>query len=114
MGILRCKTPAMVRKEISVHFLAYNLIRTVMAQAAFRKDISPRSISFKGTVQLLNALRDTIRTVNSERLPSVFETLINSVAGNRVGKRPGRSEPRAVKRRPKSHPLLNVPRSQTF
>ncbi|MBF0352146.1 MAG: transposase [SAR324 cluster bacterium] len=37
MGILRCKTPEMVRKEVWVHLLAYNLIRTVMAQAAYQR-----------------------------------------------------------------------------
>ncbi len=112
MGILRCKTPEMVRKEISVHFLAYNLIHMAMAQAAFQKTISPRSVSFKGTVQQLNAFQTTIRMADNARLLSVFEILINAVAGHRVGNRPGRSEPRAVKRRPKSHPLLTVPRSQ--
>ena len=112
MGVLRCKTPAMVRKEITVHFIAYNLVRGVMAQAAFRADISPRSISFKGTIQTLNGFRSKIELVSEEMLPSLFEALINAVAGHRVGHRPGRSEPRAVKRRPKSHPLLTVPRPQ--
>lgn len=83
-----------------------------MAQAAFRAGISPRSISFKGTIQTLNEFRSKIGLVNEEMLPSVFEALINAVAGHRVGHRPGRSEPRAVKRRPKSHPLLTVPRPQ--
>ncbi len=112
MGVLRCKTPAMIRKEITVHLIAYNLIRTVMAQAAVRAGISPRSMSFKGTIQTLNAFRDKIGLVNDEMLPSVFEALINAVASHRVGCRPGRSEPRAVKRRPKPYPLLTKPRSQ--
>jgi hypothetical protein len=43
---LRCKTPKLVRKEIWTHVLAYNLIRTVMAQAAVIHDLVPRSISF--------------------------------------------------------------------
>lgn len=112
MGVLRCKTPEMVRKEISVHFIAYNLIRMVMAQAAFQKNIPPRCISFKGTVQLLNAFRDTIRLAANEQLAQIYKSLIDAVAGHRVGNRPGRSEPRAVKRRPKSLPLLTVPRTQ--
>src|SRR5262249_16731103 len=53
MDILRCKTPELVRKEIWTHILAYNLIRTVMAQAASKHDIDPRSISFKGAMQTL-------------------------------------------------------------
>src|SRR5262245_23439988 len=51
MDVLRCKTPELVRKEVWAHVLAYNLVRAVMAQAATRHDIEPRSISFKGAVQ---------------------------------------------------------------
>jgi IS4 transposase len=48
MGELRCKTPELVRKEVWTHILAYNLIRTVMAQAAARHGVAPRVISFTG------------------------------------------------------------------
>ncbi|HAC91494.1 MAG TPA: hypothetical protein DCF63_12825 [Planctomycetaceae bacterium] len=50
MEILRCKTPELVRKEIWTHILTYNLIRTILAQAASKHDIEPRTISFKGAV----------------------------------------------------------------
>ena len=111
MDVLRCKTPAMVRKEISVHLLAYNLIRGVMTQAAIRKGISPRMISFKGTLQTLNAFQPKIPFMDNKLL-TFFEALLNAVAGHRVGNRPGRSEPRAVKRRPKPYPRLKTPRKE--
>ena len=57
MGELRCKTPELVRKEVWAHVLAYNLIRTVMAQAAAKHDLPPRSISFTGAMQALTAFR---------------------------------------------------------
>ncbi len=60
MRVLRCKTPALVRKELWTHVLAYNLIRTVMAQAASRHGLEPRSISFKGALQTLEAFRPVI------------------------------------------------------
>jgi hypothetical protein len=60
MHDLRCKTPDLVRKEIWTHVLAYNLIRTVMAQAAATHDLVPRSISFKGTMQTLEAFQPVI------------------------------------------------------
>ena len=47
MDVLRCKAPALVRKEIWTHILAYNLIRTIMSQAATKHDVLPRTISFK-------------------------------------------------------------------
>jgi hypothetical protein len=55
MDFLRCKTPEMVRKEIGINFLAYNLIRTVIAQSACKAGVSPRQISFKGTIQILDS-----------------------------------------------------------
>ena len=60
MEHLRCQTPELVRKEIWTHILAYNLIRTVMAQAASRHGIQPRIISFKGTLQTLEAFQPLI------------------------------------------------------
>jgi len=109
MDILRCQTPQMVRKEIGVHLLAYNLIRTVMAQAACLYKLSPREISFKGTIQSLNAFRDKILLL-AERTIELYEALLQGIASHRIGNRPGRSEPRAVKRRPKSFPRLTEPR----
>ncbi|RWX46671.1 transposase, IS4 family [Candidatus Electrothrix aarhusensis] len=112
MDVLRCKTPEMIRKEIGVHLLAYNLIRTVIAQSASLFGILPREISFKGTVQTLEAFRDKIFLMAKKKLPGLYRVLLKAVAEYRVGNRPGRSEPRAVKRRPKAYPRLTVPRRQ--
>jgi hypothetical protein len=60
MDVLRCMSPDMVRKEIWAHLLAYNLIRTVMAQAAHENDLQPRDISFKGAQQTLAAFADRL------------------------------------------------------
>ncbi|MCA9068039.1 MAG: IS4 family transposase, partial [Planctomycetaceae bacterium] len=60
MDVLRCKTPELVRKEVWTHILAYNLIRTIMAQSANRRGIQPREISFKGTIQILKAFQPLI------------------------------------------------------
>lgn len=112
MDVLRCQSPAMVRKEIWVHLLAYNLIRKVMAQAAQEHRLSPRQISFKGTLQTLNAFCDCLRACAPEALASVCRRLLAAVAQHRVGNRPGRLEPRAKKRRAKPYPLLTKPRAK--
>jgi IS4 transposase len=112
MDILRCKTPDMVCKEIWVHLLAYNLIRTVMAQAAHHYNLPPRTLSFKGALQQLNAFKDTILRADEESLPSLYEHILKAIVSHRVGNRPGRSEPRAVKRRRKPYPLLTKPRKE--
>jgi Transposase DDE domain. len=105
MEILSCKSPEMAEKEIWVYFLAYNLIRLVMAQSAKLADLLPRQISFKHTLQIWLAYRQ----VNVEYEESLSELCV-LIAENTVGNRPGRIEPRAVKMRPKPYPLLMKPR----
>jgi hypothetical protein len=106
MDELGCKTPAMAEKEVWVHLLAYNLIRVMMAQAAVLTDTTPRQLSFKHTLQLVIAWRQRQPDGNGDA-----SELFVLIAQQRVGRRPGRVEPRAVKRRPKPFPLLCKPRS---
>jgi hypothetical protein len=108
MGRLSCRSPGMVRKEIWVYLLAYNLIRLLMAQAAQHCDCLPRQISFKHTVQLCVAWRQQSKAANQE---SELNHLFTLIADKQVGNRPGRREPRALKRRPKPYPLLMKPRA---
>jgi hypothetical protein len=105
MEVLRCMTPPMVEKELWVYLLAYNVIRLLMAQAAQHAGVHPRELSFKHTVQMW-----TEWTANALRAePVEFFRLIAQLT---VGNRPGRIEPRARKRRPKSYPWLKVPRAE--
>jgi hypothetical protein len=112
MEILRCKTPAMVRKEIWAHLLAYNLVRKVMAQAAQEHNLTPRQISFAGAMQTLNEFRTTLLHAAAAELPEMTSRILTAIARHRVGNRPGRCEPRKVKRRPKGYSRLLVPRAQ--
>ena len=109
MDVLRCKSPAMVRKEIWMHLLAYNLIRKLMAQAAAEAGISPRDLSFKGTLQTLVAFAAAGWSC-PERRNALHAAILRAVAAHRVNDRPDRVEPRAVKRRPKKQVYLNEPR----
>jgi hypothetical protein len=111
MDQLRCKTPEMVRKELWAHLLAYNLIRTVMAQAAVAHDKSPREISFKGTLQTMHAFIERLMDSTGETADRLYETLLSAIAAHVVGDRPNRIEPRARKRRGKGHPFLSKPRA---
>jgi hypothetical protein len=107
VDVLRCLTPQMVEKELWVHLLAYNLIRLLMAQAALEAGVYPRQLSFKHTVQLW-----TEWTAHRVDLTAAPATLFRLIAQPTVGHRPGRIEPRARKRRPKSYPWLKVPRDE--
>jgi hypothetical protein len=113
MDVLRCKSPELVRKELWTHILAYNLIRTIMAQAATKHGIEPRSISFKGAVQTLEAFQPVI-ALNGERDAAFRKTLylhlLDAIAVHRVANRPDRIEPRQLKRRPKPYDRLMKPR----
>jgi hypothetical protein len=110
MDILRCKTPEMVRKEIWVYLLAYNLLRTVMAVAANQSNVEPRAISFKGAKQALTAFAPKLEAAWPEQRAALVDAMLEVVAYHRVRNRPGRWEPRAQKRRPKPGKRLNQPR----
>ena len=115
MDDLRCKTPELVRKEVWTHVLAYNLIRTIMAQAATQHDIQPRTISFKGAIQTLEAFQPVIELRggrDSEFREHLYDHLLACIASHRVGNRPGRFEPRKRKRRFKLYDFLNKPRHE--
>lgn len=109
MDILSCKSPDMIEKEIWVSFLAYNLIRLLMAQAAFVSGITPRQISFKHTLQLWLTWSSYAGLSNSGADVNILFELIGQ---RQVNQRPGRIEPRAVKRRPKAYPKLMKQRAQ--
>lgn len=104
---LVCKTPAMNEKQWCVGLLAYNLVRWLMLRSTKLADVLPRQLSFKHSLQLWLAW-------SQRGLPpdeTQIECLLILIAPRRVGQRPGRVEPRAVKRRPKPLPLLTQPRA---
>jgi hypothetical protein len=111
MEILRTKSPAMVRKEIAVHLLAYNLIRGIMAEAAMVEKVKPRRLSFKGALHTVRAFEEC-HLYDPVRIQADLPKLIELIGKKRVGDRPDRYEPRAVKRRPKPYPRLKMPRSE--
>lgn len=115
MDILRCKTPELVRKEIWTHILAYNLIRTIIAQAASKHHIEPRTISYKGAVQTLEAFQPLIATQgdrDTTHRRNLYQKLLDAVATHRVANRPDRFEPRQRKRRQKKYDRMMKPRNE--
>jgi hypothetical protein len=112
MDVLRCETPEMVVKEIWVHALAYNLVRGVMAAAAEAHEKEPRQISFAGALQTMTAFRELLAMAPPRARGPLVEVMLRAIATHEVGHRPGRVEPRAIKRRPKPHDLLKEPRDQ--
>ena len=106
MNILSCKTPDMAIKEIWAHLLAYNLVRLLIAESALLADCIPRQISFKHCLQLW--LHWSSKQSGYD--PKQMNILFKIMSQQRVGNRPGRIEPRAVKSRPKAYSMLTKPR----
>jgi len=110
MDVLRCKSPEMVRKEVWAHMLAYNLIRTVMAQAADAHGCTPRDLSFKGTLQMMSAFAERLYDAGPAHAAELHDWLLLAIGAQIVGDRPNRYEPRKRKRRPKPYGLLTQAR----
>jgi hypothetical protein len=111
MEMLRTKTPEMVRKEVGMNLLAYNLIRGVMAEAARGRDIQPRELSFNGARQTVRAFEET-HLYQPKEIAADFPLLLDLISQKRVGDRLDRHEPRAIKRRGKPYHLLTIPRAE--
>jgi DDE family transposase len=113
MDHLRCRTPTMLAKELWAHFLGYNLVRKVSAQAARTQGIAPRAVSFTATKQAVAAWwsQATLAPTAAERLRQ-GQQLLQTLGTEPVGDRPDRYEPRAVKRRPKEYDRLMKPRAE--
>jgi hypothetical protein len=112
MEILRGQTPEMLRREIWGHLLAYNLVRQQMAQAALAAGLLPRHLSLASALALANEFRPLLLLAGTAVGGVAVRVLLGAMARFEVGDRPGRREPRKLKRRPKDCKLLNEPRPQ--
>ena len=114
MDILRCQSPEMINKEIHMHKIAYNLVRALMDDIAQSHEVDVDRLSFKGT---MDALRQWMPVLEEPSLkPRIAAAdraaLYEKIAADQLPERPWRSEPRAVKRRPKNYRLMTQPRRQ--
>ncbi|MBV8382054.1 MAG: IS4 family transposase [Planctomycetaceae bacterium] len=109
MEQLRTQSPAMVRKEVAIHLLAYNLIRGIMAEAARVVEVKPRRLSFTGALHTVRSFEES-HLYDPTRIAADLPRLLELIGQKRVGNRPDRYEPRAVKRRSKPYPRLKIPR----
>jgi len=115
MDILSCRTPAMALKELEMHLIAYNLTRAIMQEAALTCHVPLARLSFKGTLDTMRQFSHAIA-----RLPiryrrkrrALYAQMLSTIANDLVPLRPGRREPRCLKRRPKAFPFMTKPRRQ--
>ena len=114
MDVLRCQSPDMVRKELIMHFIAYNCVRRLMYEAAKAADIAIRIVSFKGSLQALRNWEPHLNQVKVSKAECfrLIGDLYEAMTNRPIRQRPGRSEPRCTKRRPKTFQLLTAPRHE--
>jgi len=108
----RCKSPAMVERELWVTLLAYNLIRKVIATAAAVHEKQPRQIGFTLACQTILSSWMLLATGACRDTPALTESALSRIAANEVANRPGRIEPRVLKRRRHRYPLMIRPREE--
>ena len=114
MDVLRCQTPEMIRKEILMNFIAYNCIRQLMSGAAKEADLAVRDVSFKGSIQALRNWEPHLNQAKVSRADRLrlMSDLYEAITDTPIRQRPGRSEPRCRKRRPKNYELMTAPRQK--
>jgi hypothetical protein len=107
---INANTPAMIEKIIWAHALAYNILRWHMLNACSLFEVEPEQVSVKTAARILTANASLILAATSDDRPRLFALLYKQMVQAVVGRRPGREEPRAIKRRPKPRKLLKEPR----
>jgi len=113
MDMLKGKTPAIIEKEIFMYFIAYNLIRLLMSEAAEKNGVDLGKISFKSTITAIRVWGPILgRTLENEQYERLFDEFLKMIAYPRCRNRKNRSEPRARKRRPKNYQLLTGDRHE--
>lgn len=116
MEMLRTKTPEMIEKELLMHQIVYNLMRLIMLKAAIDHGVNHRRLSFRGVQQVVLAFVDNFRDMAKRpilRMRQHAKMWLHLVEKT-VTERPGRNEPRRVKRRPKCTRWLQKPRHEYF
>lgn len=111
LEMLRGRSSQMLQKEIYVHLIAHNLIRCVMAQAATKHAVPLGRISFKGTLDAVRQFTQAMSQARAKKQRSqLWNRLLQTLARDLVPDRPGRREPRAVKRIKRRYPRLSCAR----
>jgi len=113
MEHLAVKSPAMIERALAMHLLAYQLIRGLMQEAALSWDVPLERISFQGTVDGARHFGEALLRARTQRQrTALYAELLRILAADEVPDRPGRHEPRAVKRRLKAYARLNCERKK--
>lgn len=109
---VRGQSPRMVKLEIEILLLAYNLMRYVMSRGGkgsqgIRFGIASTSAAVKSFLSVIQSVYRSGRSC-----ARAFSRLVAAVVSDVLPRRKRRPYVRAVKRRPKPYPLLTKPRGE--
>jgi hypothetical protein len=110
--VLRCKSPAMIEKEVCMNAIAHNLTRCIMQESAQRHAVPLGQVSYKGTLDTMRHFADRIHAAKGRAREKLYDEMLGLIAKDLNPCRPCRTEPRVRKRRPKNFPLMTKPRHQ--
>lgn len=110
--VLRSRSAEAVSKELAARLIAVNIVRMVMLEAAIDNGVDPLRISFVFAVRAIISFAPSFAFEPPWKLPHLYRAMLTEIAGHRVPERPGRNEPRAVRRECKHYPSLKVTREQ--
>ena len=113
MDVLSCRKPSMIHRELELHLIAYNLTRAVMLEASVSCHVPLYRLSFKGSLDTIEVFSQSLAQVpRSHRCKrsAIYREMLSTIADDLVPRRPGRREPRCLKRRQKAYPRMTKPR----
>jgi hypothetical protein len=110
--VLRSLSALGVRKEVASRLIALNIVRIIMLESAIEHGVDPVRISFVHAVRAILAFAPAMATQPVWKLPQIYKAMLTEIASHLVPDRPGRLEPRAVRRETKHYPRLKITRAQ--
>ena len=113
MDMLSCRKPAMIHRELELHLISYNLVRAIMLEASVTCQAPLCRLSFKGTLETVEEFSHRLAGMplsQKKKRQTIYQNMLAIIATDLLPERPGRREPRCVKRRPKAYPFMTKPR----
>jgi hypothetical protein len=110
--VLRSKTAAGVLKELCARMVAMNVVRAILLEAAAKHGQDPMALSFVHALRAILAFAPILATAPMWRLPTIYQAMLHEIACHCIPFRPGRLEPRAVRRERKHYPRLRCTRDE--
>lgn len=110
--VLRSTTPDGIYKELAARMIAVNIVRLIMLEAAIAHQVEPTRISFIHTLRAIISFAPALAVEPIWKLPDIYREMLYQIASHLIPKRPGRNEPRMIRRETKHYPTLKITRKE--